>query len=380
MTVSPYRELGLRPAVNALGIYTDVGGSRLSPKVWARMEAANRHFVAFPELLDRTGEVVAARLGTEAARVTPGASAGIAMATAACMAGTEGRLIERLPDTDGMRSTILIQRRHRYKYDRMVRMAGARIAELGNVNGTDVDDLVEAVDERTAAVFFPAHLEEVQGTVGLEKAAEIAHAHGLPVIVDAAYLNYPVERMGSYCRRGADLAIFSAKYFGGPNAGGFVCGRADLIRAVAAVDFTRFEAGKHLQFGRPFKLDRQIVIGVVAALEEWLDMDHALRFASYFRLVSVIAEQLKDLDRVTTRPMSFTMDEQLVDEPVNCLTIRSADDAASGVVGRLAAGDPSILVHAVDGLIVVDVECMDEDEAALVGRRLREELLASVSG
>jgi len=71
-------------------IYTDLGGSRLSPRVWAAMEEANRSFVRMTDLLDRTGERIAGLLGAEAARVTPVLRPPSCSATAACMAGTDG--------------------------------------------------------------------------------------------------------------------------------------------------------------------------------------------------------------------------------------------------------------------------------------------------
>ena len=194
------------------------------------------------------------------------------------------------------------------------------------------------------------------------------------MIVDAAYLNYPVELMGSFTRRGADLAIFSAKYFGGPNTGGIVCGRADLIAAIGQIDFTRFEAGKYLQLGRAFKLDRQLIAGVTVALREWLDADHAERFARYARLVSRIAAPLADLGCVAAEPMCFTMDERLVpDGDVNCLAIRLTGDGRplDDVAAELAAADPSILVHAMDGVLIADVELVSETEADQIGAALR---------
>ena len=128
---SIFAHLGVTPVINACGIYTDLGGSRLSPRVWAAMEEMNRSFVRMPELLDRSGERIAALLGAEAARVTPGAAAAIMLGTAACMAGTDGTKSQRLPDTTGMPNEVLIQRRHRYKYDRQVPMTGARLIEVG---------------------------------------------------------------------------------------------------------------------------------------------------------------------------------------------------------------------------------------------------------
>jgi seryl-tRNA(Sec) selenium transferase len=331
-----------------------------------------------PELLETSGRIVAGLLASEAARVTPGASSAIAMSIAACMTGTDARRTEQLPDVSGMPSQVLMQRRHRYKYDRMVRMTGAQLIEVGNVNGTEPQELEAAISERTAAMFIPAHLDGIEGTVPLETVAAIAHARDIPAVVDAAYLNFPVDVMSSFIRRGADLVIFSAKYFAGPNTGGVVCGRGDLIEAVAGVDFTRFEASKYLAFGRPFKLDRQLVVGVVEALREWLTMDHGQRFAEYQAAVRTIAQFLEDLEGVELAPMSFTMGETLEPEPVNCIRIRPLHrpEMAAEVAGNLAAGDPSILVHEIDGTIVADVECISMEEAEMIGKRLHEELVA----
>lgn len=376
-----YQALGTRGVINALGVYTDVGGSRLSDRVWAAMSEANQQFAPLTDLLDRTGALIADWLGTQAARVTGGASPAIVMAVGACMTGASSRRMEQLPDPAGMPSAVVMQRRHRYKYDRMIRISGARIIEVGNVNGTDADDLAESMTSEVCAVFLPGHLEGIPGTVPLEEVAQIAHAVGVPVIVDAAYMNYPVELMGSFTTRGADLAIFSAKYFGGPNTGGVVCGRADMVASVGLIDFTRFEAGKYLQLGRAFKLDRQLIVGVTLALREWLDTDHAERFAGYARLVSQIAAPLAGLNGITAKPMCFTMDERLLpDGEVNCLAIRSTDGGLplDQVAVNLADADPAILVHVQDGVLIVDVECVSEAEAVQIGSALRDALMAMV--
>src|SRR6185369_12378958 len=122
---SIFAKLGVKPVINACGIYTDLGGSRLSPTVWAAMEEMNRHFVRMPDLLDQSGRIIAELLGAESARVTPGAAAAIALGTCACMTGMDSAAWERLPDTTGVKNEVLIQRGHRYKYDRQVSMTGA---------------------------------------------------------------------------------------------------------------------------------------------------------------------------------------------------------------------------------------------------------------
>jgi L-seryl-tRNA(Ser) seleniumtransferase len=370
--------IGVQPVINACGIYTDLGGSRLSPRVWAAMAEANRSFVRMPELLDKSGARIAALLGAEAARVTPGAAAAIMLGTAACMAGTDGAKSQRLPDTAGMRDEVLIQRRHRYKYDRQVSMTGARLVEVGTDNGTNADELDQAISARTAMIIHPAHLDGRPGTLALETAAAAARRHGVPVFVDAAYMNFPTARMGSYLRRGADLVAVSAKYFGGPNAGGFLMGPRELIAAVANVDFTRYESGEYLKYGRPLKLDRQTIVAVLVALEEWLEMDHTARFRTYARFVDALATDLAGLRGLQLAPMCFTMDERFAPEPVNCLVVKVdpkvVGKTAAEVSAEMAAGTPSILAIQQGDAIGIVMDVLGEAEVRQIGARLREVL------
>jgi D-glucosaminate-6-phosphate ammonia-lyase len=355
-------ELGVKRILNARGAYTDLGGSRLAPAVWSAMDESNRFFADIPELLQRSGQAIATLVGAEAARVTPGAAAAIALGTAACLTRGEREKVERLPETDGR---VLIQQPHRYKYDRCVRVAGAQLLE--------VDDLAAALDPEVAAVYFPAHLDGVAGTVPLVDACELAHARGVPVLVDAAYLVEPPDRMRTLTATGADLICFSAKYFGGPNAGGFICGRSDLIDAVAALDFVRFETGEHHRWGRPFKLDRQIIVAVYAALRDWVAAGAEARLAEYERKVELLRGRLDGIPGLELEPMCFTMEETLAAEPVNCLRVRIRPENGKTVADvdrALQSGDPSVLAHVVGEALVVVVDSVPDEDDELLADRL----------
>ena len=200
----------------------------------------------------------------------------------------------------------------------------------------------------------------------------------MPILVDAAYMNYPTEIMGDFVRRGGDLVAVSAKYFGGPNAGGFILGREDLVAAIANVHFTRYESGKYLKYGRPLKMDRQMVVAVTIALEEWLAMDHDARFAGYRRLVDRLHSALSGLPGLKLEAKCFTMDERFVGEPVNCLLVtfdaKRCGVSASDMAARLEAETPSILaIHEGDRIgFVVDV--LEDVEVEHIGAQLRAQL------
>ena len=379
ITVPPsvFEHLGICPVINACGVYTDLGGSILSPAVWGAMEEVNRSFVRMTDLLDTTGRRLAQLVGAESARVTPGASSAIALATAACMTGMDGKSWEQLPDTTGLsKDEVVILHAHRYKYDRCARLAGARLVEAGDADGTSPQQLEAVLGPRTAMVLFPAHLDGKGNSPTLADTLAVARAHNVPVLVDAAYMNFPASLMASFATAGADLTCFSAKYFGGPNAGGFLCGRKDLIEAVSGVDFTRFESGPYRTFGRAFKLDRQIVVGTVVALEEWLTIDHEARWESYRERVAGILERLEGVTGIEAQPMSFTMDERLVPEPVNCAAVRctATSRTAEQVSSALSSGEPSIATVVLDDFLVAAVDCIVDGQETTIGDRLREEL------
>jgi D-glucosaminate-6-phosphate ammonia-lyase len=357
-------ELGVKPVLNARGVYTDLGGSSLSPTVWSAMDESNRWFVDLPELLERSGEAIAALVGADAARVTTGAAAGLALGTAACLTGTDRAEIERLPDTGGMEARVLIQSGQRYKYDRCVRMVGAQLVET--------DRLEDELRTGAAAVCFPAHLDGAAGTLSFSETVELAHRHGVPVLVDGAYQIDPPERIRELATSGADLVCFSAKYYGGPNAAGFVCGSRELVHAVAANDFTRFESGEHHRYGRPFKLDRQILIATYVALREWLEGDHDERRRAYERRVESLRDRLVGIPGLELAPMCFTMEETLVEAPVNSLVVRGRPPER--VDAALRQGTPSILAHVVGGAIVVVVETVSDEDVELLADRLAEAL------
>src|SRR4051794_34192266 len=108
-----YSSLGVRRVVNACGIYTDLGGSVLGGAARAAAAEAGETWAAMDELLAVSGARIASLCGCEAARVVPGASAGIALAIGACVARGSGAVGEALPLVDAV---VLMQRAHAYKY------------------------------------------------------------------------------------------------------------------------------------------------------------------------------------------------------------------------------------------------------------------------
>src|SRR5215831_855529 len=156
---SVFEELGARSVINARGNNTVLGGSTPSAGVRQAMQEAERYYVDMSQLLERSGQAIARLLECEAAYVTPGAAAALALASAACMAGADPDRIQRLPDTSGMPNTVVLQSGHHYHYQRAVTVPGARLLEV------DSDRFEASLGPNVAAVLFPAHLDGTPGTL-----------------------------------------------------------------------------------------------------------------------------------------------------------------------------------------------------------------------
>ena len=121
-----------------------------------------------------------------------------------------------------------------------------------------------------------------------------------------------------WTKMGADLVCFGAKYFGSPHSSGILCGREDLVASAVRQGFIGFEIGAS-SIGRPFKLDRGEVIGVVHALQRWISLDHEERIAAAeakLEIISAVVEGKPGIN-VSTEP------GVLVGAPALCLEFRA---------------------------------------------------------
>ncbi|TAK25756.1 MAG: aminotransferase class V-fold PLP-dependent enzyme [Chloroflexota bacterium] len=371
---SVFEEIGVRPVINARGHMTVLGGSTPSPRVRAAMDQADRYFVDMQDLLAKSGEIVARLLGAEAAYITPGAAAALALGTAACVTGNDIDKMAQLPDTSGLKNRVVLQAKHQYQYQRACTIVGTKLVLVGDESGTTADQLRVALDEATACVLYPAHLENEPGVLSLPAVIEIAHARGVPVLVDAAGQVYPIERFKSYPRMGADLIAFGGKYFGGVNSSGILCGKKSLIDAAVPQGFIGFETMTQRRgFGRPLKLDRQEIIGLVVALQEWMAMDHEARLATFERRLGTIRRQIEGLPGV-----SIELIRQQGSSP-RLLDVRidpaGARRNAAAVFAGLRDGNPSIAVRPMNDAIQINVATVWEGDEEIVGQRLRQLLV-----
>ncbi|MBD3205170.1 aminotransferase class V-fold PLP-dependent enzyme [Candidatus Bathyarchaeota archaeon] len=306
--MSIYEKYGVKRAVNAAFHLTRLGGSTLSPKVLEAMEESNESYCYMWDLIKKGGEHIAKRIGAPAAWITSGAFNALVLAAAACMAGKDPEKMRRLPNTEGMKDEFIIQRCARLLvYDRSIEVAGGKFVFVGDERWGCKPELIEnAITDRTAGIHYAWPAWGNPGIAKLEDVLEVAHNQGVPVIVDAAGATYPPEQLSEFVDMGCDLVAIGGKYVGGPNSTGFVYGRKDLVDAIGLHSFIGVEAGPEEQsgyyrsIGRGYKLDRQEVIGMLVAFDEWLEIDHAKeRFEPAWEKVHYIEDKIKNLPGLT---------------------------------------------------------------------------------
>ena len=391
-----YEELGVRPVINANGPVTRLSGAPLHPDVAAAMAEAAQTCVRIDELQDSAGRYLAEVSGAEAGYITAGAAAGLALSAAACLARYNVAAMDRLPDTSAMPNEIVIQRAHLTAYTHALRLPGAKLVEVGYLGypGQGISwpwQIEAAISERTVALAYS--IGRAPGVVPLADVVAIAHRHQLPVIVDAAAALPPRENLRRVIEEGADLVAFSGgKAIGGPQASGILLGRRDLIESVALqhqdMDVypetwpwrERYLASgllpgpPHHGIGRPMKVGKEEIVGLVVALRRFLarDLDEERRAQNaeltmirdgLSGIPGVDPVLLHDADALRAYPtLMVRLDEERVEL------------SAATLVNVLAEGDPPIAVsqNFLDqGAIGIVATTLKPGEAQTVVRRLR---------
>src|SRR5439155_18294473 len=290
------RAVPVQRVISAAGFVTSLGGGALPEAVRAAIAEATARTWRPDDLQEWAGAVIADATGAEAGWVTAGAAAGLTLSAAACIARLEPSAIDALPDTGARPAEIIVQRGHRNAYDRAFRTAGARVVEVGypwieGVGRTYEWQLEAAFSERTAAVGHLA-LADADG-VPLRRVCELAAAHDVPVIVDAAAELPPSSNLQRFVDEGAALVAYSGgKAIRGPQGAGLLAGRRDLIASVrlqtldldvdAVAWFAREGAEPpHHGLGRSMKVGKEEIVGAAAALREFTRRDHEAEAAEH---------------------------------------------------------------------------------------------------
>ena len=391
-----YEELGVRRVINACSTATHLGGSIPDPRVMEAMEEAAGRYVIMMELGDRAGEVIARATGAEAAMVTAGATSSLQLGAAACLLRGSGleehsvepyerlqpiggpwkAIIQRVPNGLGARREILIQMSHRSPYEFAYGMVGGEVVHVGSSSGCTEEELVAGNSGRTAAIAFSAH-REGQG-VSLKRTLEMAHSHDVPVIVDAAMAVLPRSRLNLYASLGADLvAISGGKQIRGPNDTGILCGTRELV------EMSKLQASPFNGLGRGMKVDRTQIVGLLKALEIFLEKtpeEEEAEFSEWRRRADWITTEMWSVNGVSSAEVSAL-------KPWEVRAMIHFDEriSARDLAFDLRRGDPSIWMEtSMTGdpsvnRIGIAIDSLGEGEEKVIVSTLKQKIYEALS-
>jgi L-seryl-tRNA(Ser) seleniumtransferase len=336
------------------------------------MVEASHAFVDLHALQRRVGERIAALTQNEAAYICSGAAAGLTLTTAACITGTDPKAIAQLPDLTGLKNEVIIHQTHRNGYDHAVRQVGVQVIEIGTPERTTHHDLERAIGAKTAAIVWFQGAMTGSGDLPLEEVIEIGEANGVPVLVDAAAQLPPVSNLWRYTQMGATAAMFSGgKDLRGPQSSGLIVGKRELIEACA------LNGNPNHSIGRPMKVGKEEMVGLLVAVQRYLNLDHERRAEVCEQVVKAWNEALngilgivaqRDFPNEAGQPLPRT---RVVINPVEAGVDRDT------ILAQLEAGDPSIIASAQGAdAFYLNPMTLEEDEVLIVQQRLLEILQA----
>ena len=392
-----YEELGVPTIINAVGPSTRLSGGIMHPEVAEAMAAASQHCVDIAHLQARASQIIAEYTGAEAGYVTSGAAAGLLLGTAACVTGLDPGKMNRLPDTAGMKNEVIMARSHRNFYDHAVRSVGIELVEVGiadRFSGAGVRDaegweIGAAINHNTAAVVYVSYAHTQPP---LAEVVAAAHESGVPVIVDAAGQVPPVANLKGFIAEGADLVAFSGgKAIGGPQSSGILCGRADLIASAALqhldldvmpalwnpppelIDRTQLPGAPQHGIGRPCKVGKEEIVGLLTALRLFVEEDTTVRHQRWLDKMETLVQECGVLAHAAAEVVA---DGKRVEVPTVRLTLdeERAGLSALELVRALEEGTPSIAANPTyvqEGVVVFGPLCLKTGEESTIAARLR---------
>jgi L-seryl-tRNA(Ser) seleniumtransferase len=378
--VDYYQKLGVTPFINAAGTYTVLSASIMPDEVQAAINLAAQQPVNLHELLDAAGDYLAKRLRSEAALVTAGAAAALTLGTASCItAGNEAAIVAIPSDTAALKHEVIVQKAHRYEYDHAVRNCGVCFVEVETM-----DDYERAFTDRTVMAHFFNAAEG--GQISREDWVKVAHKHGIPCFNDAAADVPPISNLWNYTQMGFDLVTFSGgKGLRGPQCTGLLLGRRDLIQAAKLNNSPNSNS-----IGRGMKVAKEEIVGLVAAVDWFVEQDEAAMEAEFRERAERIVQQLQNLPTVQTEiftpPVANHVPHLLITYDSDRIKITGQE-----VMEKLRQGKPRIELNPATGggpasagmpggknAIVVGVWMMQPGEDLLVAKRLHDVLREAV--
>ena len=243
----------------------------------------------------------------------------------------------------------------------MIALGGGKIVEAGYANECSAAQLAACITPRTAAIMYIKSHHSVQKSIlSVAEAAEVARAHNVPLIVDAA----AEEDLTCYYEMGADLVIYSgAKAIEGPTSG-LVLGKKQYV------EWVKLQSGG---IGRAMKVGKEGILGLTQAIESYITLPKTTGQEMVDKMTPFIAS-LNDINGVSGRVVWDSAGRDIARTEI------TFDEAVLGwktkaIVDAMKNGDIAIYFRgyrANEGKIEVDVRSVTPPQLAIVAERFKQ--------
>lgn len=362
------QEMGVPVIINARGHNTVMTGSLMMPEVMNAINATSNHFVEYEVLQDKAGERIASLVQAEGAMVTAGAASALTLATAACVTGMDAEKIRQLPDLPGPQREVIVQKSHRFPYDHAVRNTGIKFVEIETRR-----ELERAVNGNTVMMLFFNRVND-RGQIQHEEFVELSKKHGIPTLIDCAAELPPADNLWRFTKMGFDLAAFSGgKEIRGPQSAGLLLGRKDLIQAARAQSSPKADT-----IGRGMKVNKEEIIGMMIAVETYLEMDHDQVKNERLKRVKYVGDYVKSIRGVE---QEIRMNETGYTGEVNIPVLHVSWDpdvikrTSADILEDMRTGHPPIVIGGGRNSVSVNLRMERPGTERIVASRLHEELM-----
>lgn len=285
-----FRKIGVEPVINCRGTFTIIGGSIERPAVRIAMEAASHNFIQYDELATGIGNRLAEVTKTEWGMVSAGCAAGLKHVAAACVTGGNPERLIRIPDLTGFEKTeVIIPRYSRNAYDHAIRNIGVKI-----INVESAEELEQAINPKTAMIYLTAGRGSETGQpLSLEVIAAIAKPKDIPILMDAAAQNLTIPPI--HLERGATIVAYSGgKAICGPQCAGLLLGDKSILMSAWQA------SSPHHGPGRDNKVGREEMMGMLAAVEDWITRDHDEEWKRWLSWLAIISAKVTTIAGIRT--------------------------------------------------------------------------------
>lgn len=362
-----FSELGIRTFINAAGNYTVMSGSLMTPDVMDAINGASKKFALVDDVQEKVGQKIAEMCHAEAAMVTAGCWSAMMLGMAGVLTGMDTKRVSQVPNLagTGMKTEVILQKSHSLGYDHALTQAGVKLIMVETRQ-----ELENAINENTAMLWF-LNREAPKGQIKHEEWLGLGKKYNLPTMIDIAADVPPVENLWKFNDMGFDIVVISGgKAMRGPQSSGILMGKKKYVAAALLSNNPR--GG----IGRGQKVNKEEMLGMYAALERFINLDHKKEWQIWESKIALIANSIKSIAGVKTEtfipPTDNHMPTLKVTWDPNKIKLSNTEMGE-----RLRQGNPSVEVISWEtpNTIRMGMHVLEAGEEKIVAARVKEELM-----